>query len=46
MDEKRTGAEPEESEETTPSHDQQVAEQAQAQSENGYNDPIGGMPIA
>ncbi|BDZ47663.1 hypothetical protein [Naasia aerilata] len=46
MDEQRTGGEPDENEQTTPSHEQQVEEQAQAESENGYNDPIGGLPIA
>jgi hypothetical protein len=46
MGEKTSGAEPEDTEMTTPSHDQEIAEEVEAQSENGYNDPIGGLPIA
>lgn len=29
-----------------PSHDEQVAERVQAESESAYNDPLGGLPIA
>jgi hypothetical protein len=39
-----TGAE--EDEQIAPTHEEQVAERAQAESESAYNDPIGGLPIA
>jgi hypothetical protein len=33
-------------EDTTPAHEQQLAEEADARADSAYNDPIGGMPIA
>jgi hypothetical protein len=46
MDRTTGDPQPEQAEETTPTHEQQAAEAAQAESESAYNDPIGGMPIA
>jgi hypothetical protein len=42
----RPDGQPDEDEQTTPTHEEQVAERAAAESESAYNDPIGGMPIA
>ena len=40
------GVEPEGVEKTDPTPEQQAREAAEAERDNAYNDPLGGLPIA
>ena len=40
------GVEPDDVEKTDPTPEQEAREAAEAQNDNAYNDPVGGMPIA